>query len=246
MTQLCSLSSENSRSTRTRAWKELVVKSPTVIRRSLATHAQSLCPEVASEPTCHPHHICGSLLTLKMACRNVWWDYVRSIDQHYATTQDTISQAQVWHGGQSFCVSPPNQSTPLSKNTLLISFDLSGPLDTLTRGAYSMSCNAPIFIIQPFRSANYPLPDFCLAWHFHLRTHFLKLFKSNSWVSLQLTQTNLHKEHVWIHTDHLRSYTSLALLLARCIILEKYLISLSQFLCMGIIIMCSPWCCFRD
>lgn len=154
--------------------------------------------------------------------------------------------SQVWHGGQSFCVSPPNQSTPLSKSTLLISFDLSGPLDTLTRGAYSMSCNAPIFIIQPFRSANYPLPDFCLAWHFHLRTHFLKLFKSNSWVSLQLTQTNLHKEHVWIHTDHLRSYTSLALLLARCIILEKYLISLSQFLCMGIIIMCSPWCCFRD
>lgn len=84
-----------------------------------------------------------------------------------------------------FCVSPPNQSTPLSESTLLISFDLSGPLDTLTRVAYSMSCNAPIFIIQSFRSTNYPLPDFCLTWHFYLGTHFLKLFKSNSWVSCQ-------------------------------------------------------------
>lgn len=131
-------------------------------------------------------------------------------------------------GGQGCSCLPPNQSVSLSQSILVLSFDLSGSLDTLTRTAHSIPGKTPIFsLLNLSCPPTAPLFDFYLTWHLWFGAYSLKLLKSNHKFPIYSPQQKLRliaimHIHVQINNGY---YTALILPLARCIISGKQLTS---------------------
>ena len=159
-------------------------------------------------------------------------------------TGDT-TQRTPWRPG--LLVSPPNLSASLRQSILVLSFDLSGSLDTLMRTAHSIPGKTPIFsLLNLLCPPTTPLPDFYLTWHLWFGAHCSKPLKSNHKSSIYPQEQKLRLiaiMHIPVQTNN-RYYTALVLPLARCIISGKQLSSLSFLMCrMKIIMMPTSWGC---